>query len=454
MMRNTVLEALRAYGMLQKGDCVTVGLSGGADSVCLLHILRIFQAELSLTLQAVHVHHGIRGAAADRDEQFCRAYCERLQIPITVEHADVPKLCRETHESAETCGRRIRYDAFRRAAGADGKIATAHTAEDNAETVLLHLTRGTGLRGLCGIPPVRGNIIRPLIFLTRAEVEQYCAENNLDFVTDETNFSADYSRNRIRLEVMPVLKALNPSFVKGVSGMTARLRAENEWIEQQVNALLQCVKDDERVPIAVFQNTPKAIVCRALQTVLEEKIGEMPTAAHISAVYDLLFKNGSVSLPSDTTVRARNGYLEFLERKAVPEWAYTLNSDSFPTEKNTPAGVVKIQKYARKDLQNLHKDLLANAVDCAKIVGTLILRSRQAGDRFTFPKRAVSKSLKKWMNEEGIPPESRNAVPLLSDENGAVLWLGGVGASANALPNAETDTFFVLTLSCGGNTNV
>lgn len=453
-MRNTVLETLRTYGMLQKGDCVTVGLSGGADSVCLLHILCTLREELSVTLQAVHVHHGIRGAAADRDEQFCRTYCARLQVPITVVHADVPKLSRESHESEEACGRRIRYAAFQRAAGNNGKIATAHTADDNAETVLLNLTRGTGLRGLCGIPPVRGNIIRPLISVPRAQVEQYCTENSLEYVTDETNFSADYSRNRIRLEVLPVLKSLNPSLLSGVSGMTARLRTENAVLEQQANVLVKDFKNQNRVPTVPLKNAPKALACRALQAVLAEKIGEMPTAAHLESVYALLFKNGSVSLPSGVIVRVRNGYLEFPNPEETPEWAYTLHSDCMTAEKDTPAGVVKIQKYTRKDLQNLHKDLLANAVDCAKIVGTLTLRSRRAGDRFTFPKRAVSKSLKKWMNEEKIPPESRNKVPLLTDESGAVLWLGGVGASANALPTAETEVFFVLTFSCGGNTNV
>lgn len=454
MMRNAVSETLRAYSMLQKGDCVTVGLSGGADSVCLLHILYTLRTELSVTLQAVHVHHGIRSAAADRDEQFCRAYCARLQIPITVVHADVPNICRQTHESTEECGRRLRYEAFGRTAGECGKIATAHTADDNAETVLLNLTRGTGLRGLCGIPPVRGNIIRPLISVTRAQVEQYCTENNLDYVIDETNFSADYSRNRIRLEVMPVLKALNPSVTEGIWGMTARLRAENEVIEQQADTLATRLKKSETISTVSLKNAPKAIACRALQAILEDKIGAMPTAAHITAVYSLLFKNGSISLPSGVTVRVRNGCLEFPKRKDISEWVYALHPDCFPTEAVTPAGVVKIQKYTRKDLQNLHKDLLANAVDCAKIIGTLTLRSRRAGDRFTFPKRAVSKSLKKWMNEERIPPESRNKVPLLAGENGEILWIGGVGASANASPNPETDTFFVLTLSCGGNTNV
>lgn len=453
-MRNAVLKTLREYGMCTAGDTVTVGLSGGADSVCLLHLLYTLQSELSVALQAVHVHHGIRGAAADRDAQFCRTFCEKLQIPLTVEYIDVPKISRETHESTEECARRLRYDVFRRAAGENGKIATAHTADDNVETVLLNLTRGTGLRGLCGIPPVRENIIRPLLSVSRAQVEQYCAENHLEYVTDETNFSADYSRNRIRLEVLPVLKALNPSLSEGVSGMTARLRAENEVLELQAQMLLKGFKNQAVIPTEPLKSAPKAIACRALQSILEEKVGVMCTAAHIESVYALLFKNGSISLPSGVTVRTRQGVLEFPSAAPILEWAQRLSFGDFPLEVSTPAGVVKIQKYARKDLQNLHKELLANAVDCAKIKGTATLRSRRAGDRFTFQKRAVSKSLKKWMNEMKIPPESRNAVPIFVGGDGALLWLGGAGASADALPNDKTEAFFVLTLSCGGNTNV
>lgn len=453
-MRNAVLKTLRECGMCTAGDTVTVGLSGGADSVCLLHLLYSLQAELSVTLQAVHVHHGIRGAAAERDAQFCRLFCEKLQIPLTVEYIDVPKIRRETHESTEECGRRLRYEAFRRTAGESGKIATAHTADDNAETVLLNLTRGTGLRGLCGIPPVRGNVIRPLLFSSRAQVEQYCAENHLEYVTDETNFSDAYSRNRIRLEVMPVLKTLNPSLLTGISGMTARLRAENEVLELQAHSLVQDCKNKNAIPLEPLKSAPKTIACRALQTILEEKGGAMCTAAHIESVYALLFKNGSVSLPSGVTVRTRQGLLEFPCEAPISEWSQTLCFGDCPTEVSTPAGRIKIQKYTRKDLQNLHKELLANAVDCAKIKGTATLRSRRAGDRFTFQKRAVSKSLKKWMNEMKIPPESRNAVPILVGGDGALLWLGGAGASANAVPNDETDTFFVLTFFCGGNTNV
>lgn len=452
-MRDIVLKTLTDYKMLRKGDCVTVGLSGGADSVCLTHILYTLQKELSLTLQAVHVHHGIRGESADYDEQFCRAFCETLCIPLTVVHVHVPQICKETHESHEECGRRLRYEALGNAAGAHGKIATAHTADDNAETVLLNLTRGTGLAGLCGIPPVRGNIIRPLLFAARAQVEQYCAEHELRYVTDETNFSSEYSRNRIRAEVLPVLKALNPSVLRGISGMSNRLRSENEALSAAADKLSETLGSKERLPAAVLCDVPKAVACRVLQTELNRRVGKMCTAVHIESVYALLFKNGSVDLPAGVTVRRRGEYLEFICGEAIPPWEQPLSFSDIPTDIQTPAGVCKIQRYMRKDLQNLHKDLLANAVDCAKIRGNLELRSRRGGDRFSFGSRGISKSLKKWMNETKIPPEQRNSIPVLSNENGEVLWVGTLGTSSAFLPDENTNEFLLLTLSCGGNTN-
>ena len=185
MMRERVLAFLRAQGV-QAGAKMIVGLSGGADSVCLLHVLQSLDA-LPLHLTAVHVNHGLRGEEAARDERFCRQFCETLGVEFCSVHVNVPAESAKTGEGHEACGRRLRYAVFRKAAGEDGYILTAHTADDNAETVLMHLLRGTGLSGLGGIPPVRGNILRPLLSCTRADVERYCAKHDLSYMTDSTN---------------------------------------------------------------------------------------------------------------------------------------------------------------------------------------------------------------------------------------------------------------------------
>lgn len=449
-MRNAVLSCAREYAMFRDGDRVTVGFSGGADSCCLLHLLYTLQDDLGISVSALHVHHGIRGAEADRDAAFCKAFCEKYGIPFAVAFADVPQTAAKTGETTEECARRLRYAALQNAAGAQGKIATAHTADDNAETVLWNLTRGTGLAGLCGIPPVRENIVRPLLFCTRAQVEDYCAKEHLAFVTDSTNLSSAYTRNRIRQAVLPVLKELNPAVLEAVTRMCTHLRAENETAEAFCDTLLQNI-DTNAIPLNLLKNQPKALACRVLKRVLQEKSGGDIGAAHIDAVYALLFQTGSVTLPNGVTVRSRGGVLEFPKKTEIQPFSVPLLTEKFPVTVCLPQGRVEIQKHTQKDLQNLHKDLLANAVDCAKI-SNAVLRSRRAGDRFTHGRRAVTKPVKKWLNELGVAPERRNGVPLLASEN-EILWFAGCGASNTAKPTENTKEFLVLTYICGGNTN-
>ena len=202
MIKNSVLKAIKQFSMLEKSHNVTVALSGGADSVSLLHILYELRDELGITLSAAHLNHMIRGDEALRDENFARQECEKLGIPFFCERADVPKYAKEHRVSTELAAREIRYEFLSNVS--DGLIATAHTASDNIETIIFNLARGTGLKGLCGIPPVRENIIRPLIFCTREEIEAYCSANRLSYVTDSTNLSDDYSRNKIRHTIVPV----------------------------------------------------------------------------------------------------------------------------------------------------------------------------------------------------------------------------------------------------------
>ena len=201
----------------------------------------------------------------------------------------------------------------------------------------------------------------------------------------------------------------------------------------------------------MLKNQPKALACRVLKRVLQEKAGGDIGAAHIDAVYALLFQTGSVTLPNGVTVRSRGGVLEFPKMTEIQPFSVPLLTEKFPVTVCLPQGRVEIQKHTQKDLQNLHKDLLANAVDCAKISNT-VLRSRRAGDRFTHGRRAVTKPVKKWLNELGVAPEQRNGVPLLASGN-EILWFAGCGASNTAKPTENTKEFLVLTYICGGNTN-
>ena len=210
-----------------------VALSGGADSVALLRALQA----LSHDVCAAHVNHGIRGAEAERDETFCRELCEALGVPFLALHTDVPALAEAGGTGLEETAREERYrllEEARRQLACDC-IATAHNAEDNGETLLLHLARGTGLAGLCGIPPVRGRVIRPLLSVSRREIEAYLASIDQPYVNDSTNGDVDYSRNRIRARVMPELAAINPGFIRAAE-RTARLLSEDEALLEELAA--------------------------------------------------------------------------------------------------------------------------------------------------------------------------------------------------------------------------
>ena len=206
-MENKVLSAIKRFSLLEKGDVVTVALSGGADSVSLLYALLAVSDELGITVNAAHLNHSIRGEEAERDQQFVTNLCKKLKVELFCEKRDVPAFAKENGLSLELAARKVRYEFLEGVA--QGKVATAHTASDNLETMIFNLARGTSLKGLSGIPVKRGIYIRPLILCTRQNVEDYCKENEISFVTDSTNLSDDYSRNKIRHNVIPVLKEIN-----------------------------------------------------------------------------------------------------------------------------------------------------------------------------------------------------------------------------------------------------
>lgn len=255
-VQKAFLETVRDYRMLAPGDRVLCGLSGGADSVVLLHLLLSLKQEYALRIFAVHVHHGIRGAEADRDEAFCRQLCREYGVMLYCEHADVPGFAAESGRNLEDAARCLRYEVFRRLrAEADiDRIALAHHADDNMETVLLNLTRGSGLAGICGIPPVRGEIIRPLIACKKSDIAGYCAENGLSYVTDSTNADPSYDRNFIRSHVIPLLAELNPEVQQAFYQTSAIARADDEalWLESETHSLSEGRRKLSALPDAVL----------------------------------------------------------------------------------------------------------------------------------------------------------------------------------------------------------
>lgn len=443
MNKEDVLSVIKRCNMLENCDRIVVGLSGGADSVCLLSVLNSLKAEYGFSLVAAHINHGIRGAEAQRDEESCKRLCESLNVPLEILHADIPTLSKQQGIGEEECGRIVRYDFFRSLAGERGKIATAHNLNDNAETLLLNLVRGAGSKGACGIPPVRDNIIRPLIETDRKSIESYCEENNLSYVTDSTNLECEYSRNKIRIKVLPTLCEINQNAVGALSGFASRMREQEAFLESVVNEkYAQCVKNSvlyeaEFSALDIFLK--KRIAGRFLS---ELSHGEVESK-HIDDFLRFVGSGKTLVTASATEIVSRDGKIF-----KKPEQAEQFSVDFSLADKkvNLPFCEISVEEYDTKDLQNLNKDILDNLIDCDKISNTLILRSRKDGDKFTFSKRRVTKTVKKLFNEDKIPPEVRNRIIIL-DSDGEVVWLSGYGTNKKFRIGADTKKAIKLNIS-------
>ncbi len=288
-----VLATIADCSMIERGASVVTALSGGADSVSLLRALKSLEETLDIRVCACHLNHGLRGEESDSDERFCVELCGKLGVPLETRRVEVGRLLRP-HESVEQAARRIRYEFFEETLRkfGSGVLATAHTASDNAETVLFNLTRGTGISGLCGIPPVRRlggkfRVVRPLLYCTRSEVEEYLAGLGQSFVTDKTNLSEDYSRNRIRLNVISELEKINPSLQAVISRMTKIIREDDEFLEELSDRALSDARSGRGWDAAALARLPKPVKARAVRRILELG-GIEPSALRIESATALL----------------------------------------------------------------------------------------------------------------------------------------------------------------------
>lgn len=405
-MTDKAKAACERFGLLRPGDSVIVALSGGADSAALLHFLYSIKELYSLTLYAAHLHHGIRGAEADRDEQFCKILCENYHIPFFSKRADIPRLAQERGQSVELCGREVRYAWLESLAQArHAKIATAHHADDNAETVLFNLTRGSALRGAAGIPPKRGRIIRPLITCTRAEIEAYCADNHLGFVTDSTNLSDDYTRNKLRRQVIPVLKTLNPSLTDALLRFSQSACEAADYLDRQAQAALSQAKTTYGYAADVLLRQDIAVQKTAIN-ILCKSYNETPESCHLDLICGILHSGGAVELSRRHTVVCEQRTLYLSAPESEPLSA-TVDGDADVTFNGNDYHIC----YTNSENKSLQ------------------FRTRRDGDTFSFQKRNITKPLGKALREAGCPAGWRDRVPCLAD-GAVILWCEPLGWSA------------------------
>lgn len=427
-MIDKVKSVIDKYGMLTEGSTVVVGVSGGSDSMALLSILHSLKDELGVRLIAAHVNHCLRGENADRDEMFVSDFCSAKGIEFHSLRADVAAMAKESGMGLEECGRRVRYDFFN-SFGDNIIIATAHNLSDRAETFLFNFARGSALRGLCSIPAVRGNIIRPLIECTKDEINAFCKEKSIDYVTDETNYDVAYSRNRIRHNVVAELKEINPSFEKSVCRCINSLNEDEEFLASIANDVAEKSKTDSGYLCSVILNSAIPVMKRALVMIIEENSGITPEYRSIEAIIDILGTEGKIQINGGITVRVRKGVLDF------PKDSIGFGKVEIETE--------IINSNEINNLQNISKQHLEYYLDYDKIHGKVFVRGREAGDRITLVSRNCTKTLKKLFNELSVPPEKRGSIAVLADSNG-LLILEGIGVDRRAAVTAETEKILVV----------
>lgn len=429
-------------GLLSRGDRVVAAVSGGADSSALLHLLWRLREEKGLSLLCAHVNHNLRGEESQRDENFVRGLCKKYEIPIEVLSADVGGFALEHGISTEEAGRKLRYEFFEHCAeklAPGAKIATAHSLSDSIETFIFNAARGTGLTGLCGIPPRRGRIIRPLCRFSRGDIESYCAENGVPFMTDSTNLSDEYTRNRIRHGVTPVLREVNPEFERAFGRLFESLRETDCFIEAGAAAALEAAKRPQGLDACALWALAPPLKKRAAALILGS-FGFGVSAERVNFLSDALGGGDFKAELSKGAYLVQRGGLLFREERQEPlpeieERPFSAGETVLFAGKTAEIELLPYEKF--KSLHKVNHYDLKFTFDYGKILGKAVVRSRREGDRIDL--HGGTKTLKKLFIEKKIPARERSSVMVIADGEG-VLWVEGLGAARRARLSEETQT--------------
>lgn len=436
-----VLEYIRKNQMLETGDKVIVGVSGGADSVCLLFLLKTYAPQLGISLEVVHMEHGIRGKESLQDAEYVENLCRRWEIPFHLYHRNVPSLAKEWKCSEEEAGRKVRYEAFEevRQKVSAQKIAVAHNQDDQAETILFHLARGSGLRGLCGILPVRDRIIRPLLCLSRREIEKILKEQQIPFCTDATNGEPVYARNRIRLNLLPLMESeLNPRAAQHIAQAGERLWKLEAYFQEEAakrtDVLVRWEKGKLYLDRTAFLQEPEAlreyILKECLHRTAPEEGGKDLEAVHLAALGKLAASQSGryLDLPGGILAGTEGGALVFgrKEKEAVfPEEECGETEAALVIPGETRYGKLRIlTEILEGKPEIIPEKMYTKWFDYDTINDTVRLRKRQAGDYLTVTASGGRKTLKKYFIDEKIPAGRRQEIPLLADGE-HILWVIG-----------------------------
>lgn len=468
-----VEQYVKKHRMIAPGDAITAGVSGGADSVCLFYFLLWYQKKVPFTFSVIHVHHGIRKEAGD-DAAFVEALCKEHKIPCKVVYRDIREMAKKMHLSEEEAGRIARYEAFyenmelhRQESTKGNRIAVAHHKNDQAETVLFQLFRGSGLRGIAGIAPVRDEIIRPLLCVERKEIEDFLEKREIPYMTDATNLLPIYARNRVRNQILPIAASINQQVV-GHIAQTAELVSEADaYFEKYASDYCsqKCMKSESgkytlRVSELLKEEhiLQRYILFHCLKNITGQK--KDLTGSHMEAIEKLLSSNGSrkIQLPYGMCVEKCYDLLSFWKRtdeKMLPledtkrkqELTYHLYEGMEET------ALKELYEKIRNNTQNVYTkwfDYDKILSECTKCQQTLSVRTRLPGDYLVISQNGHRKKLKEFLIEQKIPKEKRDRIPLLVIGN-EVLWIIGYRRSESYFVTNETGK--ILEIQCKEDTN-
>jgi tRNA(Ile)-lysidine synthase len=450
MIFEKVLSTINKHNLIQNGDKIVLGLSGGPDSVCLLHILNRLKETFDIEIYAAHLNHQIRGIEAQKDAFYVSKLCESMGITFFVKSIDVPKYCEDNNLSLEEGARKLRYEMFYEIMKKtkSNKIAIGHNLNDQAETVLMRLMRGTGLQGLKGIDYIRDNtIIRPILDINRVDIEKYCDEYNLEPRIDKTNLESIYTRNKIRLELIPYMKEnFNPSIVESIVRMSNSLRNDNDYVEQEAKNIFDNISKltttSAEIELKDYLNLHSAIKVRVLRNAIKHILGDTNflDQKHIDDILELESENKinkKITLPRGVLVYRMKNSIILTTKEIVNEeidFCYNIPSDGFIKVKELGI-IIETQKISADRYKSMKADKISKGFDFNKIKGGITVRSRKQGDKIKLA--AGSKKVKDLFIDLKIPREDRCKVPVLTD-NEEIICVGDYKISENYKIDANT----------------
>ena len=419
-MNNKVLKTVKKYNMLSRGDRVLIGVSGGADSIALLEFFVSVKEKYDLDICVAHIEHGIRGEDSVNDAVFVENYCKKLGVNFYLKTIDAPNLAKKAKMGVEEYSRMARYDFFNTIEC--DKIATAHNLTDNIETLLFRLARGTGLKGACSIPAVRGKIIRPFIEVSSGEIRKWCNDNNIPYRVDCTNSDSAYSRNLIRLEILPLFEKLNANYQDNIENFISDVNEDYAFIDDYVKSIYPKIVKNNEIDLPKLNELDLSIKKRFLIMFFDEN-GYSLNRIHLQSVIDITLKSGKTQIKENVFAISAKGKIRIAKFNDLNK------KDEFVTK------ILNIDEFKDKNIDFY--------CDCDKIVGNIIIRAKQAGDRIKPAGRNVSKTLKKLFNESAYPIEKRDKKIVVCDDFGIV---GVIGLCADERVKVDCNTAKILTI--------